>query len=220
MWSSASLAEARDRALACVGAVVGLARWPEVPIAWNRRLKRAGRAVIEGPSGRVRSARIELSPAYFEVYPGDLHGILVHEAVHVGLALIGQPFGHGPEFRSACHAAGGLQHGRPLPGRVLRYRCPVCAVVLERRRPAAASRWCAACVDLALAAGLDPFRAERALVLVAVEFRGADPVEPRGQGAGGAGGGGRAGAQGRGAEGVRDVTSPDHGALAPRLRYP
>ena len=34
-------------------------------------------------------ARIELSPTYFEVYPEDLLGILVHESVHVGLALQG-----------------------------------------------------------------------------------------------------------------------------------
>ena len=181
MWSSSSLEQARDRALAAVGSVAGLAPWPVVPVAWNRRLRRAGRAVIEGPRGRVRATRIELSPAYFEVYPHDLHGILVHEAVHVGLALLGRPFGHSPEFRALCVAAGGLLHGRPLPGRVLRYRCPVCAAVLERRRPAASSRWCAFCVDKAEAQGLDPFRSERALVLVGVAFRGADDVRPQAQ---------------------------------------
>lgn len=172
MWSSVALEQARDRALADVGSVLGLAPWPNVPVRWNRRLRRAGRAVIDGPQGRVRTARVELSPAYFEVYPQDLHGILVHEAVHVGLALVGLPFGHSPDFRRVCAAAGGMQHGRPLPGRVLRYRCPVCAVVLERRRPAASGRWCAQCVDQAVQARQDPFRPERALVLVGVHFQG------------------------------------------------
>lgn len=174
MWSSIALEQARDRALACVGGVLGLARWPAVPVGWNRRLRRAGRAVIEGSPTRVRDARIELSPAYFEVYPHDLHGILVHEGVHVGLALLGRPFGHSPEFRHACRAAGGMLHGRPMPGRVLRYRCPVCQLVLERRRPSAGMRWCARCVEGAEAAGREAFRPERALVLVGVAFRGAD----------------------------------------------
>lgn len=185
MWSSFALEQARDRALAAVGSALHLGPWPNVPVRWNRRLRRAGRAVIEGHArldsqhgmldsqhGRVRPAHIELSPAYFEVYPQDLHGILVHEGVHVGLALVGLPFGHGPDFRRVCAAAGGMQHGRPLPGRVLRYRCPVCAVVLERRRPAASGRWCAQCVDLAVQARQDPFRPERALVLVGVHFQG------------------------------------------------
>jgi len=178
MWSSFALEQARDRALAAVGSALALESWPNVPVRWNRRLRRAGRAVIDGHAklgsqhGRVRAAHIELSPAYFEVYPHDLHGILVHEGVHVGLALVGLPFGHGPDFRRVCAAAGGLQHGRPLPGRVLRYRCPVCATVLERRRPAASGRWCAPCVDLAVQARLDPFRPERALVLVGVHFQG------------------------------------------------
>lgn len=174
MWSSIALEQARDRALACVGTVLGLPRWPGVPVGWNRRLRRAGRAVIEGSTSRVREARIELSPAYFEVYPQDLHGILVHEGVHVGLALLGRPFGHSPEFRQACLSAGGMLHGRPMPGRVLRYRCPVCDLVLERRRPPAGARWCARCVEAAEAGGHDAFRPERALVLVGVAFRGAD----------------------------------------------
>ncbi len=175
MWSHSVLERSRARAEAAVGGVLGIVVWPPVPLHWNRRLRRAGRAVIDcGPRGGVRSARIELSPAYFEVYPQDLDGILVHEAVHVGLALVGLPFGHGPEFREACLAAGGLLHGRALPGRVLRYRCPVCGLVLERRRPAAGSRWCAPCVDRAGAERLDPYAPERALVLVAVGFQGPD----------------------------------------------
>ena len=173
MWSPTVLEEARDRALTAVGRVLGLASWPCVPVRWNRRLRRAGRAVIDcGPRGSVKSARIELSPAYFEVYPEDLDGILVHEAVHVGLAVTGRPFGHGTEFRGACRAAGGMQHGRAMPGRVLRYRCPVCGAVLMRRRPTAGGRWCARCVDVALAARRDPFRPDCALVLIGVGFQG------------------------------------------------
>lgn len=176
MWSPTVIEQARDRAQAAVGQVLGIVVWPALPLLWNRRLRRAGRAVIDtGPRGGVRSARIELSPAYFEVYPQDLAGILVHEAVHVGLALVGLPFGHGPEFRETCRAAGGLLHGRPMPGRILRYRCPVCATFVERRRPAAGSRWCARCVDDASAARLDPFRPERALVLVGLAFQGPCP---------------------------------------------
>jgi hypothetical protein len=72
-----------------------------------------------------------------------------------------------------------MLHGRPLPGRVLRYRCPVCEIVLERRRPAAGGRWCARCVTQAVAARLDPFRPERALVLVGVAFQGPDHPEER-----------------------------------------
>ena len=178
MWSPTVLELARQQALGVVGSVLGLAEWPAVPLRWNRRLRRAGRAVIEGPRGRVRSARIEISPAYFEVYPVDLHGILVHEAVHVGLALVGLPFGHGPDFRRICRAAGGLLHGRALPGKVLRYRCPVCAAVLERRRPTAGSRWCARCSDAALRRDEDPFLPDRALVLVGVGFQGPLGPEP------------------------------------------
>jgi predicted SprT family Zn-dependent metalloprotease len=177
MWSPAALAQASRLAYDAVGRVLGIREWPEVPVVWNRRLRRAGRAIIDGPRGRVRKAHIELSTIYFEVYPDDLHAILVHEATHVGLALVGLPFGHGPDFRRACLAAGGRLHGRRLPGRVLRYRCPVCADVLERQRPTASSRWCARCVDTARAARQDPFLPERALVLVGVGFRGVPTAE-------------------------------------------
>lgn len=160
--------------------MLAIACWPPVPVRWNRRLRRAGRAVIDRTRGVLRSTRIELSPAYFEVYPLDLEGILVHEAVHVGLAVAALPFGHGPDFRRVCRAAGGLLHGRPMPGRVLRYRCPVCSAVLERRRPAAQSRWCARCVDAAVAARENPWRAERALVLIGLGFQGPAVPEPSG----------------------------------------
>jgi predicted SprT family Zn-dependent metalloprotease len=172
VWSPAYLEQAREAALAAVGRVLGLERWPPVPLRWNRRLRRAGRAVIDRSRGVFRSARIELSPAYFEVYPDDLEGILLHEATHVGLAVAGLPFGHGPDFRRVCRAAGGLLHGRPMPGRVLRYRCPICAALLERRRPVAKNRWCARCVDAAVAARQNPWHPDRALVLVSVGFQG------------------------------------------------
>lgn len=121
---------------------------------------------------RYQKAYIELSAAYFEVYPDDLRGILVHELVHVGLAFQSRPFGHGPAFRAACLGAGGLLHSRWLPGRVYRYRCPVCAAELERRRRVSDSRWCADCAEAAHAAGIDPYGAERSLVLVGTEYRG------------------------------------------------
>lgn len=151
---------------------MGLPTWPEVPVRWNKRLSRAGRALIQMPGGHYRSAVIELSPRYFEVYPDDLFGILVHEAVHVALAIQGRPFGHGTDFRHACAEAGGLQHSRWLPGRVYRYRCPVCTSVLERRRPIRSDRWCADCVESAQDAGEDPYVTERALVLVETAFQG------------------------------------------------
>jgi predicted SprT family Zn-dependent metalloprotease len=163
------------RALEAVGRVLFIPTWPAVPVRWNRRLRRAGRAVIDQRPGGRRNAVIELSPAYFEVYPEDLRGILVHEAVHVGLALLGRPFGHGPEFRRACRQAGGLLNGRWLPGRIYRYRCPLCAALLERRRPATQGRWCAPCAEEAEARGLDPFQAARALVLVETSFAGPEP---------------------------------------------
>ena len=118
----------------------------------------------------VTSAVIELSPAYFEVYPLDLPGILVHEAVHVGLAFLGRPFGHGPHFRAACLASGGRLHSRPMPGRVWCYRCPVCEYVVERRRRPSGDRWCARCAAEADRAGSEPFLAVRALVLTGVRF--------------------------------------------------
>jgi predicted SprT family Zn-dependent metalloprotease len=149
-----------------------LPQWPEVPVRWNKRLRRAGRAVIDSRHGRFLKARIELSPTYFEVYPQDLRGILVHEAIHVGLAIQGRPFGHGPEFRRACGAAGGLLHSRWLPGRVFRYRCPVCSLTLERRRRAADSRWCAACVEQAEREGQEAYTAGRALKLVGTAYCG------------------------------------------------
>ena len=148
-----------------------------VPVRWNRRLRRAGRAVIEVPSGRFRTAVIELSPAYFEVYPEDLYGILVHEAVHVALAYVGRPFGHGPEFKQVTQAAGGLLHGRWLPGRVLRYRCPICQDHLERRRRVTGDRWCARCAEAAREAGEDPFAPGRALVLVGTGWQGPEAGE-------------------------------------------
>jgi len=170
--SPAALDAEYQKALAAVGRVLFLAHWPAIPLRWNRRLRRAGRAVIDNHGSRFRAAVIEISPVYFEVYPEDLAGILVHEAVHVGLAVQGRPFGHGPEFRRACAAAGGLLHSRWLPGRVFRYRCPVCSSVLERRRRAADNRWCAACVETAEAAGKDGYAAGRALQLVATVFQG------------------------------------------------
>ena len=176
MLSPVDLERARRRALDAVARVLRLRDWPEVEVRWNRRLRRAGRAVITGTGKDFRSATIEVSPAYFEVYPDDLYGILVHEAVHVGLAIQGRPFGHGPEFRRACLAAGGLEHGRSLPGRVFRYRCPVCGSVLERRRRLAQDRWCASCVEAAQ--GADPYTSERALVLVGIAYSG--PEEPTG----------------------------------------
>lgn len=174
--SPAILDRESRRAFRAVKGALGLERWPEVPIRWNRRLRRAGRAIIEMPAAGFQSATIELSPAYFAVYPGDLYGILVHEAVHVGLAIIGEPFGHGPEFREACLAASGLLHSRWLPGRVYVYRCPVCSAEVERRRPVSESRWCADCADAAATEGTDPFVSGRALVLVRTEFRGPEPV--------------------------------------------
>jgi len=167
---------AYQRALDSVGRVLHIPVWPEVPLRWNRRLRRAGRAVIEGHGNQFRRATIEISPAYFEVYPDDLFGILVHESVHVGLALKGLPFGHGPEFQQACKAAGGQLHGRALPGRVYRYRCPVCESVLERHRRLARDRWCADCAEVAKGRrGLDPFSPDRALILVGCAFKGPEP---------------------------------------------
>lgn len=161
------------RALDAVGRALQIHVWPPVPLRWNRRLRRAGRAVIEGHGRRFRCATIEISPAYFEVYPQDLFGILVHEAVHVGLALKGLPFGHGPEFRRACESAGGHLHGLALPGRVYRYRCPVCGCVLERQRRVARDRWCADCAEAARGRrGVDPYSPERALILVGCVFKG------------------------------------------------
>jgi predicted SprT family Zn-dependent metalloprotease len=165
----AALEAERDRAFAAAGAALGLPAWPPVPVRWNRRLRRAGRAIVERRGSAVL-ASIELSPAYFEVYPDDLAGILVHEAVHVGLAFAGRPFGHGPAFRRACAAAGGRQHSRPMPGRVWRYECPVCTAVLDRRRRPSGDRWCAPCATAAARAGIPPFTPVRALVLVGVRF--------------------------------------------------
>ncbi len=172
MISPAALDAEYSQALEAVGRALFIDRWPDVPLRWNRRLRRAGRAVIDHRGARFRSAVIEISPVYFEVYPEDLAGILVHEAVHVGLAVQGRPFGHGAEFRRACEAAGGLLHSRWLPGRVFRYRCPLCGIVLERRRRAADSRWCAACVERAEAAGEDGYAPGRALQLVETVFQG------------------------------------------------
>gem|GEM_PF-2480775 len=175
MISSTALEFERDRALATVGGVLPLLAWPRVPVRWNRRLRRAGRAVIER-HGSVVAATIELSPAYFEVYPDDLGGILVHEAVHVGLALLRRDFGHGPAFRRACLSAGGRLHSRPMPGRVWQYRCPVCEATLERRRRPSGDRWCAPCAGAADRAGAPMFTADRALILVGMRFSAGDAV--------------------------------------------
>lgn len=175
--SPAALDAEYRKALAAVGQLLYIEHWPPVPLRWNRRLRRAGRAVIDHRGARFRSAVIEISPVYFEVYPDDLPGILVHEAVHVGLAFQGRPFGHGPEFRRTCEAAGGLLHSRWLPGRVFRYRCPICLAVLERRRRAADSRWCADCVEAAEAAGKDAYASTRALQLVETVFQGPEAAE-------------------------------------------
>lgn len=166
-------------ALAAVGRALFIPQWPEIPVGWNKRLRRAGRAVIDTRSGRFLAAKIELSPAYFEVYPQDLPGILVHEAVHVGLAFQGRPFGHGPEFRRACGSAGGLLHSRWLPGRVFRYRCPVCETVLERRRRASDSRWCADCVGAAEVRGEEAFTTARAMRLVGTAYCGPETAASR-----------------------------------------
>ena len=172
MLAPAALETECRSALEAVGQALFLTQWPEIPVRWNKRLRRAGRAVIDSRNGRFLTATIELSPTYFEVYPADLRGILIHEAVHVGLAIQGRPFGHGPEFRRACGTAGGLLHSRWLPGRVFRYRCPVCETILERRRRAADSRWCADCVTHAERAGQEAFTAARALKLVETAYCG------------------------------------------------
>jgi predicted SprT family Zn-dependent metalloprotease len=166
----------RDRAFAAVGGALPIDAWPDIPVRWNRRLRRAGRAVIERRGGGVRAA-IELSPAYFEVYPDDLAGILVHEAVHVGLALLSRPFGHGAAFRRACLSAGGRLHSRPMPGRVWRYRCPTCGETLERRRRPSGDRWCAPCISAATDDGRPTFTRESALVLVGLRFSAGDVTE-------------------------------------------
>lgn len=172
MLAPLALETERRAALSAVGRALFITRWPEIPVSWNRRLRRAGRAVIDTRHGRFLAAKIELSPTYFEVYPDDLPGILVHEAVHVGLALQGRPFGHGPEFRRACGSAGGLLHSRWLPGRVFRYRCPVCQTILERRRRASDSRWCADCVTAAEHTGEEAFTPARAMRLVGTAYCG------------------------------------------------
>jgi predicted SprT family Zn-dependent metalloprotease len=172
MISPPALAQEGARAMEAVRQVIPAVAWPEVPIGWNRRMRRAGRAVLRSCGRRLVDARIELSPAYFEVYPQDLHGILVHEAVHVALAALGLRYGHGPLFRRFCSGAGGLLHARPMPGRVFRYRCPVCDDVVERRRRIASDRWCARCAEAAQRCGNDPFEPGRALILVATAFSG------------------------------------------------
>jgi hypothetical protein len=174
--SPAALDVERAHAFQAVGVALSIDAWPSIPVRWNRRLRRAGRAVIERRGGRTGAFRatIELSPAYFEVYPDDLAGILIHESVHVGLALLGRPFGHGPAFRRACLAAGGRLHSRPMPGRVWRYRCPVCSRTLERRRRPSGDRWCAPCVTVADREGQPTFTKERALVLVGIRFSAGD----------------------------------------------
>lgn len=174
MIAPSALLQERDRAFRAVVAALGDIVWPDVAVCWNRRLRRAGRAVIERRRGRVADATIELSPSYFEVYPEDLHGILVHEGVHVGLALLGLPFGHSPMFRAACERAGGRQHSRDMPGRVYRYRCPVCEAMLDRRRRPGGDRWCARCASDAAREGTPPFVASRALLLVGLAFQGAE----------------------------------------------
>jgi predicted SprT family Zn-dependent metalloprotease len=177
MLTPAALASEARAAFEEVGRALALVAWPDVPVQWNRRLRRAGRAVIDHRGARFRSAVVELSPTYFQVYPEDLRGILIHEAVHVGLAVQARPFGHGAEFRRVCTAAGGLLHSRWLPGRVFRYRCPVCQRMLERRRRVADSRWCAACVAAAERGGLEPYAPERSLQLVETAFSGPDRAE-------------------------------------------
>ena len=158
-----------------MGRALGLASWPGLEIRWNRRLRRAGRAVIEGAGASYLRATIELSPAYFEVYPDDLYGILVHEAAHVGLAIQGRPFGHTAAFRRAVDLAGGLQHGKALPGRVFRYRCPVCGSTFDRRRRITEDRWCATCVEQAGDdTATDPYASERCLRLIGTGFSGPD----------------------------------------------
>ncbi len=159
--------------------MLGLPAWPDVPVSWNRRLRRAGRALIHSRGGRFDAAQIELSPIYFEVYADDLGGILIHEAVHVGLAILGRCSGHGPEFRATCVAAGGRLYSRWLPGKAYCYRCPVCSEEHRRRRRAAGSRWCAACTERAVAEGRDPFVPERALRLVGTAWIGPEEAASR-----------------------------------------
>ncbi len=178
MIATSALLLDRDRAFDAVERALGAIEWPSVPVLWNRRLRRAGRAVIERRRGVVVRATIELSPSYFEVYPTDLHGILVHEGVHVAMALLGLPFGHSTAFRAACERAGGRQHSRDMPGRVYRYRCPVCAAVLDRRRRPGGDRWCARCATDATRDGTAPFSSERALLLVGVVFQGPERRQP------------------------------------------
>ncbi|MGE0192208.1 MAG: SprT-like domain-containing protein [Planctomycetota bacterium] len=179
MISPVALDRERREAFASVSRVLGVPELPQVPVRWNRRLRRAGRALIDTRAGRFEGACVELSPAYFEVYPQDLRGILVHEAVHVGLAVLGKSCGHGPEFRSACLAAGGRLHSRWLPGRVYRYRCPVCGEEHVRRRRAAGARWCAPCTEAAPDQGRDPFAADRALKLVGTAWVGPEEAANR-----------------------------------------
>lgn len=121
---------------------------------------------------RFEAAAIELSPTYFEVYPDDLPGILVHEASHVALAMLARPSGHGPVFRELCRQSGGLLHSRWLPGRVFTYRCPTCSRLLRRRRRLADARWCPPCVRLAIAYGEDPYARGRAFQLLGVGWAG------------------------------------------------
>ena len=176
MLAPQDLHDQLTRALEAVGDAIGLADWPVIRLSWNRRLRRAGRAVIVGSGRSFSRAHIEISPAYFEVYPEDLFGILVHEAVHVGLAIQGRSFDHGPQFKAACVKAGGLLHGRGLPGPVYRYRCPVCREILERRRRISRDRWCAECAARAReTSDVDPFASDRALVLVETAFSGPEP---------------------------------------------
>ncbi len=177
--SPRALLRERDAALAAVGRELGIAQWPDIPVLWNRRLRRAGRAAVDSTGSRFDAAEIEISTPYFEVYPNDLRGILVHEAVHVGLAYLGRPFGHTQEFREVCVAAGGLLHSRWLPGRIYLYRCPVCSEIHERRRRASDSRWCADCADKHAANGLNAYAPERALVLVQTAFLGPEEAYRR-----------------------------------------
>lgn len=83
----------------------------DLPIVYNARLTRAiGRAMFSAFLGMPMPTRIELTAAY-EIPPGYMHRILVHEGCHVARAVIAKTeFNredpHGPNWRALMVMAG------------------------------------------------------------------------------------------------------------------
>ena len=135
----AALSDLLQSSMAHLEKLAGSKFTEQVTVVWNKRMRStAGRAFWP-------ECRVELNPKLVQISLDEVRRTLLHELAHL---LAYQRCGgrriapHGVEWQQACVELGipgeSARHSLPLPRREQKkkwkYRCPSCALLIERVR--------------------------------------------------------------------------------------